>query len=156
MIDPLLLKLVHLLSAAVLFGTGIGIAFFFFWARRTDDAATVAAVSPIVVVADLIFTATAVVVQPLSGAALAVASGWSLTEPWLLATYALYLLIGLCWLPVVVMQMRMARLAAEAAAAGQRLGDDFRRLYRWWFALGWPAFAALIAIYALMIWKPGS
>lgn len=155
MMDPLFLKLVHLLSAALLFGTGIGIAFFLFWARRTDDAATVAAVSRIVVVADFLFTATAVVAQPLSGAALAVTAGWSLTEPWLLATYALYLLIGLCWLPVVVMQIRMARLAAEAAAASRPLGDDFRRLYRWWFALGWPAFAALIAIYALMVWKPG-
>ncbi len=155
MIDPLLLRLVHLLSAAVLFGTGIGIAFFFFWARRTDDAATVSAVSKIVVVADFLFTATAVVVQPLSGATLALASGWTLTEPWLLATYGLYLFIGACWLPVIALQIRLARLSAADAAAGRPLGPEFRRLYRWWFALGWPAFAALIAIYALMIWKPG-
>lgn len=154
MIDQLLLKLLHLLSAAVLFDTGLGIAFFFFWARRTDDPVTVAAVSRIVVVADFLFTATAVVVQPLSGAALAAASGWSLAEPWLLATYALYGLTGLCWLPVVVLQIRMARLAATAAAAGQPLPPTFQRLYRWWFALGWPAFGAVVGIYWLMITKP--
>ena len=149
-----LLLLVHVLSAAVLFGTGLGIAFFMAWAHRTRDAATVAAVSRIVVVADFLFTATAVVVQPLTGAALALARGWSLTEPWLLATYALYALTGACWLPVVAIQVRMARLAREAAAAGAALPEAYHRLYRVWFALGWPAFSAVIAIYALMLTKP--
>ena len=149
-----LLLLVHVLSAAVLFGTGLGIAFFMVWAHRTRDAATVAAVSRIVVVADFLFTATAVVVQPLTGVALALARGWSLSEPWLLATYALYAFIGACWLPVVAMQVRMARLAREAAAAGLPLPDAYHRLYRVWFTLGWPAFAAVIAIYALMLTRP--
>ena len=149
-----LLLLVHVLSGAVLFGTGLGIAFFMVWAHRTRDAATIAAVSRIVVVADFLFTATAVVVQPLTGAALALALGWSLTEPWLLATYALYVFIGACWLPVVAIQIRMARLAREAAAAGLALPDAYHRLYRVWFTLGWPAFAAVIAIYALMLIRP--
>ena len=149
-----LLLLVHVLSAAVLFGTGLGIAFFMVWAHRTRDAATVAAVSGIVVVADFLFTATAVVVQPLTGVALALDRGWSLAEPWLLATYALYAFTGACWLPVVVIQIRMARLAREAAAAGVGLPDAYHRLYRVWFTLGWPAFSAVIAIYALMLTRP--
>ena len=147
----LLLKLVHVLSGAVLFGAGLGIAFFFVWANRTGRAATVADVSAIVVVADFMFTATAVVLQPLTGAALALALGWSLTEPWLLATYALYLFIGACWLPVVVLQIRMARLARAAADEGALLPQSYHRLYRAWRALGWPAFAAVIGIYALML-----
>lgn len=148
------LKLVHVLSGAVLFGTGAGIAFFMVWANRTRDPSTVAAVARIVVTADLLFTATAVVIQPLTGLGLIHLAGYSLVEPWLLASYALYVLTGLCWLPVVFIQIRMARLAEDAASAGQPLPDGYHRLYRIWFALGWPAFAAVIAIYALMLAKP--
>jgi uncharacterized membrane protein len=151
----LALKVVHILSASVLFGTGLGIAFFMVWAHRSRDAATVAAVSKIVVTADFLFTATAVVVQPVTGALLASAQGWSLTEPWLLATYALYAFTGACWLPVVWLQVRMARLAADAARAGEALPPAYHRLYRVWFALGWPAFAAVIAIFVLMVSRPG-
>ena len=147
-------KLVHVLSGAVLFGTGLGIAFFMVWATRSRSARTVADVGRIVVVADFMFTATAVVVQPLSGLWLIHAQGWSLTEPWLLATYGLYVLTGLCWLPVVWIQMRMARLAATAAEAGDPLPPAYDRLYRIWFALGWPAFGAVVGIYALMLFKP--
>ncbi len=150
----LLLKLVHVLSGAILFGTGMGIAFFMVWAHRSRSAQTVAAVSGIVVTADFLFTATAVVVQPLTGAALALLSGWSLLEPWLLVTYALYAFTGLCWLPVVAIQIRMARLAREAASTGAPLPPAYHRLYRIWFALGWPAFAAVIAIYVLMLSRP--
>ena len=154
MTPHLWLKLVHVLSGAVLFGTGAGIAFFMVWANRSRDAATVAAVAGIVVVADLLFTATAVVLQPLTGLGLIHLAGYDLFEPWLVATYALYVFTGLCWLPVVAIQFRMARLARHAAAAGHPLSESYHRLYRIWFALGWPAFAAVIAIYALMLAKP--
>lgn len=150
----LLLKLAHILSAAVLFGTGAGIAFFMLWAHRTRDPATVAAVGRIVVTADFIFTASAVVIQPVTGIALAILLDWPLTAPWLLATYALYAISGACWLPVVGIQIRMARLARAAAEAGQPLPPAYRRLFRWWFALGFPAFFAVLAIYAIMISKP--
>jgi uncharacterized membrane protein len=149
-----LIKLIHVLSGAVLFGTGLGIAFFMVWATRTRSAPIVAAVARIVVVADFVFTATAVVIQPLTGLWLIRLQGFGLTEPWLLATYALYGFTGLCWLPVVWIQQRMARLAAAAAARGEGLPRSYGRLYRVWFALGWPAFAAVVAIYALMLFKP--
>jgi uncharacterized membrane protein len=148
------LKLAHLLGAAVLFGTGLGIAFFMWMANRSRDTAFIAGTGRIVVIADMVFTASAVVAQPISGFALAVAHGYSFTESWLVASLALYLLIGLCWLPVVIIQIRLRNLAADADARGVGLPDSYRRLFRIWFLLGWPAFAGVIAIYALMIWKP--
>lgn len=149
-----IVKLIHVLSGAVLFGTGLGIAFFMAWATRTRNARTVADVARIVVVADFLFTATAVVVQPLSGLWLVDAQGFSLTEPWLVATYALYILTGLCWLPVVWIQWRMSKLAEAAAEEGQGLPLAYDRLYWLWFALGWPAFGAVVGIYVLMLFKP--
>ncbi len=145
---------IHTLSAAVLFGTGAGIAFFMVWANRTRDAATVAAVSRIVVTADFVFTATAVVIQPVTGAAMIAVQRWDPFQPWLVAAYALYVLTGACWLPVVGLQIRMRNLAIEAARLGEPLPAAYHRLYRLWFALGWPAFAAVLAIYALMIAMP--
>lgn len=149
-----ILKLIHLLSGAVLFGTGLGIAFFMVWATRTRDARVVAGVARIVVVADFLFTASAVVIQPLTGLWLIRLHGYGLTERWLLATYGLYVFVGLCWLPVVWIQWRMARLAEVAASRGEGLPSAYDRLYWTWFALGWPAFAAVIGIYALMLFKP--
>ena len=150
----LTVKLVHILSGAVLFGTGMGIAFFMVWANRTRDARTVAGVARIVVVADMIFTATAVVVQPLSGLWLIHIQGYSPWEPWLVVAYVLYGLTGAFWLPVVWIQLRLARLAQEAASLAVPLPAQYDRLYRLWFALGFPAFAAVIGIYAMMVFKP--
>lgn len=149
-----LLKVVHILSGAVLFGTGAGIAFFMLRAHATKDARTVAEVGRIVVLADFVFTAAAVVIQPLSGLGLIHLQGWALTAPWLLAAYALYGLVGTCWLPVVWIQYRMMRLAEQATGAGAALPGAYHRLFRWWFALGWPAFAGVLAIYWLMVAKP--
>lgn len=148
------LLLVHILSGAVLFGTGAGIAFFMLAAHRTRDAGTVAATARMVVLADFVFTTPAVVVQPLSGAALILLQGHDPAAPWLLAVYALYLLIGACWLPVVVIQMHIRRLATAAAAAEEVLPQAYHRLFRLWFVLGWPAFAGVLAIYWLMITRP--
>jgi uncharacterized membrane protein len=150
-----LLKLIHVLGASVLFGTGVGIAFFMLMAHRTGHAGVIAVTARFVVIADLIFTATAVVVQPVSGFALAWAIGLSpLREPWIVVSILIYILVGLCWLPVVFIQMRMRDLANEAAINGKPLPDRYRRLFRIWFALGWPAFAGVIAIFVLMIWQP--
>jgi len=155
MIDVyLLLKLLHVLGAAVLFGTGLGIAFFMWMADRTRDAATIAATARIVVVADFVFTATAVVAQPLTGAALVEQAGYSWSESWIWVALALYVLTGLCWLPVLFIQIRLRDLAARAAEEGAFLPAEYRRLFRIWFVLGWPAFIAVMLLFADMIWKP--
>jgi uncharacterized membrane protein len=148
-------KLIHLLGASVLFGTGLGIAFFMFTAHRTDHAGVIAVTLRFVVIADFIFIATAVVLQPLSGFALAWAIGLSPSEEfWIVLSLILYAAVGLCWLPVVFIQIRMRNLAQDAAVNAKPLPDAYRRLFRIWFALGWPAFAGVIAIFVLMIWQP--
>ena len=150
----LLIKWLHILSSTVLFGTGAGIAFFFVRAYRTQDANVIAAVSRDVVLADFLFTATAVVLQPISGIGLASIAGFALSTGWLVLSIALYGLIGCCWLPVVWLQIRMRDLAASAAANGTPLPPAFHRYYAWWFALGWPAFIGVIAVFYLMVAKP--
>jgi uncharacterized membrane protein len=148
-------KFIHVLGASVLFGTGLGIAYFMLMAHRTGHAGVIAVIARFVVLADVIFTATAVVVQPVSGWLLARSIGLSpLEESWIVLSLLLYVLVGLCWLPVVFIQMRMRKLAHEAAVDAKPLPDAYRRLFRIWFALGWPAFLGVLAIFALMIWQP--
>ena len=154
MTEYLVLKFLHVIGATVLLGTGAGIAFFMLMADRTGDAAIVAATARIVVIADMVFTATAVVAQPITGLLLVNAVGYDLTEGWIVASIILYLVTGAFWLPVVWMQAKMRDLAREAAAAGAPLPELYHRLYRWWFAFGFPAFAAVLAIFWLMIARP--
>lgn len=149
-----LLKWLHLLGAAVLLGTGAGIAFFMLMAHRTGDVRVIAGVARIVVLADYVFTAAAVVAQPVTGVLLARWVGYPPTEGWILASIGLYLLTGVFWLPVVWMQSRMRNLAVAAAAAGEALPDEYHRLFRRWFAFGFPAFTAVLAIFWLMIARP--
>ena len=150
----LLLKFLHVLGAIAILGTGTGIAFFMLMAHRTRDAGHIARTSAAVVVADMLFTATAIVVQPVTGAMLAWQAGLPLTEPWLLASYALYIVAGLFWLPVVWMQIKMRDLARVADARGKKLPARYHRLYRLWFAFGFPGFGSVLAIVWLMIAKP--
>jgi uncharacterized membrane protein len=148
------LKYLHVIGATVLLGTGAGIAFFMMMAHRTGDARIVAATARIVVIADFLFTATAVVAQPVTGLLLARSVGYPLGEGWIVASIALYLATGAFWLPVVWMQAEMRDLAKEAVAAGAALPPRYFRLYRTWFAFGFPAFAAVLLIFWLMITRP--
>lgn len=152
--DYLVLKYLHVLGATILFGTGLGIAFFLFVAIRSTNAGAIAATLRTVVIADFTFTAPAVVLQVATGVGLAHVLSLPLTTPWIAGSLALYVLVGVCWLPVVWLQMRMRRLAEESVALGQPLPPPFYRLYRLWFLLGWPAFVGVLAILYLMIWKP--
>ena len=150
----LLLKYLHVIGATVLLGTGAGIAFFMLAAHRTGDPAIIAAVARIVVLADFPFTATAVVAQPITGAALALLLGYSLWEGWIVLSIALYLITGALWLPVVWMQMCMRDLAAAAVLRSGALPYEYHRLFWTWFAFGFPAFAAVLAIFWLMVARP--
>jgi uncharacterized membrane protein len=148
------LRWLHVIGATVLIGTGAGIAFFMLMAHRTGDAKLIAHTAAVVVIADWIFTATAVVAQPVTGVLLANALGWKLTEGWLIASMALYVLIGAFWLPVVWMQAKMRDLARAAAADNAPLPDRYHRLYRAWFACGVPAFTAILVLLWLMLMRP--
>lgn len=148
------LKFLHIIGASVLLGTGAGIAFFMLMAHISGRAAIIAGVARIVVIADFIFTATAVVAQPITGVLLARNVGYSLLNGWIFWSIVLYLVTGAFWLPVVWMQMRMRDLAEEAASRNQELPRSYHRLFWWWFAFGFPAFAAVAVIFWLMIARP--
>lgn len=149
-----ILRFLHIIGACVLLGTGAGIAFFMVISNRTRNAALIAHTAGIVVLADTVFTATAAVAQPVTGYLLARLVGWPLFEGWVLWSLGLYAVVGLFWLPVVWMQIRLLRLAIAARDAGKPLPAAYWRLYRVWFACGFPAFAAVLAIVWLMIAKP--
>jgi uncharacterized membrane protein len=148
------LKFLHVIGAAVLLGTGAGIAFFMTMAHLSRSTAAIFGVARIVVIADFVFTATAVVLQPITGALLAQNVGYSIFDSWVVWSIVLYVVTGAFWLPVVAMQMRMRDLARVAVATGKELPRAYHVLFWWWFAFGFPAFAAVLAIFWLMIAKP--
>jgi uncharacterized membrane protein len=148
------LKWLHVVSSTVLFGTGLGTAFQMWFAYRRGDTTAIAVVARNVVLADWLFTLPAGIVQPISGLALVMAGGLHPFTSWLVATYGLYLLAFGCWVPVVVLQLRVRDLATEAVRTGAALPADCDRAMRRWFSLGWPAFIALVVIFLLMVAKP--
>lgn len=151
------LKAAHVLSAAIIFGTGLGIAFFtWFGYRSAMRGGTLEALRStlrLTVVADAWLTAPAVVFQMVSGLLLMDAHGWPLVSAWSIAVWSLFAVAGACWLPVLLIQVELARESREAASIAA-LEQDFHYMFRWWFALGTVAFAAVIAIYWLMVAKP--
>ncbi len=148
------MKWLHVLSSTVLFGTGIGTAFQMWFAHLRGDVRSIAIVTRNVVLADWLFTLPAGILQPITGLALAMQSGLDPKASWLVVTYALYVLAFVCWVPVVVLQIRARDLATRAVATNQPLPPDYYSAMRLWFILGWPAFTALIVIYLLMVAKP--
>jgi uncharacterized membrane protein len=150
----LVIKWLHILSSTVLFGTGLGSAYYMFFASRTRDTRVIAAVVRQVVIADWAFTTPTIILQPLTGLYLVHLAGFPLTSAWILWSIGLYLLAGAAWLPVVWMQIRMRDLAATAAEAGIPLPPLYWRYLRLWVALGIVAFMALVVVFYLMVVKP--
>jgi uncharacterized membrane protein len=149
-----LVKYLHVLGAIVILGTGGGIAFFMLMAHRTKDAAFIARTATTVVIADMLFTLTAVLLQPVSGGVLMMLSSTGLGERWLMTSFGLYAVAGLFWVPVIFMQIEMRDLARKAAAQGEPLPPRYFALYRRWFLFGVPGFGSVMAILWLMIAKP--
>lgn len=149
-----ILKFLHVMGATVLLGTGAGIAFFMVISVRSRDPRLVAHVAGIVVLADTVFTATAAIAQPITGMLLAMRVGYPLLEGWVGASLLLYAIVGVFWLPVVAIQIRMRELARASRDAGEPLSADFYRLYWIWLACGFPAFFSVLAIIWLMLTKP--
>lgn len=148
------IKWVHILSSTLLFGTGLGIAFFMWTAHRRGDPRVIAETARTVVIADTWFTAPAVVVQLATGAWLVHLLGGRYDQFWLQAALALFVFVGLCWLPVLWLQVRARDLARAAVASGGPLPPAYHRAMRIWFWLGWPAFSGVLGIFALMVFKP--
>lgn len=150
----LTVKWLHIVSSVVLVGTGLGSAYYMFFTNRSRDVAAQAVVTRLVVQADWWFTTPTVLLQPATGLWMAYLAGLPLSTPWLVWSIALYLLAGLCWLPVLWLQIRMAALAQHAALDGTPLPSVYWRYARWWEGLGYPAFVAMVAVFYLMVAKP--
>lgn len=152
--DHLVLKALHIFSAMLVFGTGLGIAFFMWTAHRTRDARVIAAVGRNVVIADAIFTAPGVIGLAVTGYFMARRLDVPFFSGWLGLALLLFVVVGACWLPVLWLQELARRLAGDAARRAAPLPPRYFAVMRWWFWLGWPAFLSVIAILALMVWKP--
>ena len=152
--EYLALKWLHIVGAAVIFGTGLGTAFHFWITQRREGVAAIAAAARSTVLADYLFTLPAVILQPLTGLGLATMAGYSLTSTWIVWAFALYVVTGACWIPVVFIQVRLRDLAQASARDGSPLDPEFARLVRRWTLLGWPAFIAMAATIWLMIARP--
>ena len=149
-----IIKYLHVLGAIVILGTGGGIAFFMLMAHRSGDAAFIARTTSVVVIADMLFTLTAVIAQPITGGALMTLSSTSPAEGWLATSLGLYVVAGLFWVPVIFMQMEMRNLARVAAEKGQPLPPRYFALFRRWVWFGIPGFGSVMIILYLMIAKP--
>lgn len=152
--EYLTIKWLHILSATLMFGTGFGTAFYMFCANRSGNVQAIAVITRWVAKADWWFTTPAVIIQPLSGFWMMHLAGFPLAANWLAWSLALYALAGVCWLPVVWLQLRMRDMASRAAADGAALPGRYWRFERLWTALGFPAFGGLIVVYWLMVHKP--
>jgi len=154
MVDYVVVKWLHIVSSTLLFGTGIGSAWYMLFATLSRDVRAVAVVTKNVVTADWLFTATTAVLQPATGFYMIHLAGYPLHSRWIMWSIALYVLAGACWLPVVWLQIRMRDLAAQAVQGDTPLPAQYWRYFRIWVALGVPAFAAFIVIFWLMVAKP--
>ena len=148
------IKTLHILSSTILFGTGIGIAFFMFRSCFTTNVHEKFYAVRNTVLADYLFTFPAVVIQPMSGVALIYMAGFDWTALWLMVTYIIYIISGLCWLPVVWIQIQLKNMCKEATESGTELPERFHKLFKIWFLLGWPAFVGLVIVFYLMSAKP--
>ena len=147
-------KYLHVLGAIIILGTGIGIAFFMLMAHMSRDAAFIARTAAVVVIADMLFTLSAVIAQPITGGILMSLSSTNLAEGWLATSLALYAVAGLFWVPVIFMQIRMRDLARLAVEKSQPLPPRYFALFRRWFLFGIPGFGSVMIVLYLMIAKP--
>lgn len=149
-----IVKTLHIVSATILFGTGLGIAFFMFRSHFSSELAEKRFAARNTVLADYLFTFPAAVIQPVSGFWLISIVGFNWSDFWLVATYCLYIVAGLCWLPVVWIQIQLKKMVEDAFESKSELPERYNQLFKVWFLLGWPAFLSFIAIFFLMVLKP--
>lgn len=151
----LIVKWIHILSSVLMVGTGFGSATYLFFANRWGDLKTKQFVTRMVVFCDWIFTTPAVVIQPLTGFWLMSQTGWNLTTSWILSALIVYAIIGMAWLPVVWIQIRMKQLVHVAVVSDTELDDRYRLFQRWWEGLGYIGFGGSLAIFYIMVAKVG-
>lgn len=150
----LILKYLHIISSTLLFGTGLGSAFYMWRANQSNNIQAMLFAAKNVVIADWIFTTPAVIIQPVTGIWLMTILHYSITSKWILWSLALYILTGACWIPVVWLQIKMHQQLKVAAINNVPPPSRYYSYAKIWFILGWPAFIAVLAIFYLMVFKP--
>ena len=150
----LIVKTLHIISSTILFGTGIGIAFFMYRSLFTDKLEEKLYAASNTVLADKLFSFPAVIVQPLTGFWLIAESGFSWNEYWLLTTYVIYIIAAACWIPVVWIQIQLKEMLTESINNKNELPARYHKLFKIWLTLGWPAFMGLVFVFYLMVTKP--
>jgi len=146
-------KLIHILAAVVVTGTGAGIAFFMFMANKSNNPHAIYITAKHVILGDWLFTTPAVIIQIISGIILMKIQGYSFSSPWFYWVLGLFIFIGLCWIPVLKIQYKLRELAKKSLELNE-VTPEFRSLMRTWTLLGIPAFTAILAIFWLMVFKP--
>ena len=156
MIDLILaIKFIHLLAAAAMFGTWLGIAGFMLLAYRSGNPSVVALVAQFAVRLELFVVAPALALQPISGFPLAWAIGLTpLNEYWIDVALILYVAVVAAWLVSLRIEIGLRNMARQAALGRGTLADNYPRLFRIWFALATIILAAMVAIILLMVWQP--
>ena len=149
----LVLKLMHILSAVIMAGTGLGTAFFMFMAYRSKDLKTMAVTTKHVVIADWCFTTPAIIVQVISGVLLMHTLGYSFQSAWFMTVAGLYVFVGACWIPVVFIQLQLKGIA-ESQLEDDHVNEEFMRLMKIWTSLGVLAFSSVLVLFCLMVFKP--
>jgi uncharacterized membrane protein len=152
--EYVIVKWLHILSSTLLFGTGLGSAFYMFFTSLSRDARAIAKVVRLVVIADWSFTTPTIIIQPLTGLYLIHLAGFPLQSKWIVWSVVLYFAAGAAWLPVVWMQIRMRDMAAAAASTDTPIPPRYFEFLRWWTALGVIAFVSLVVVFYLMVAKP--
>ena len=150
----LVIKTIHIITSTILFGTGLGIAFFMWWANKIGDLAAKAYAARTTVIADFLFTTPVVIFQPITGIILINLAGYDFSDLWLVLSYIGYIIAGICWLPVVWIQIKLRNIALKALKNNEELPKEYFKLFKLWFYLGWPAFISITAIFFLMVFKP--
>jgi uncharacterized membrane protein len=156
MIDLILaIKFVHVLAAAAMFGTWLGIAGFMLLAQRSGNPSVVALVAQFAVRLELFVVAPALALQPISGFPLAWAIGLDpLNEFWIDVSLAIYAVVVAAWLLALRFEIRLRKMARQAALGRAPVDDAYPRLFRIWFALAGVILAGMIALLLLMVWQP--
>ena len=152
--DYLTVKTIHIISSTILFGTGIGSAFYMLMANRRKDIAGIVFATRHVVIADWLFTMPAVIIQLITGLALMQIRGFNLNDKWIFYSLILYFFAGACWLPVVWIQIKMRNIAESAMSNKTDLPAIDWKYDKWWLSLGFLAFPAIIIVFYLMVFKP--
>jgi uncharacterized membrane protein len=148
------IRLVHVVSSALMFGVGIGAFWFMLATVRSGNPAAIAVTTRNAVRAEWFIAAPVAVIQPVTGYLLMLQLGYPLQSPWFYAVAALYIVAGMCWVYLVKAELRLRGLAAVHSAS-VALPGEFGVLFRRWTRLAMASIAGVLGIFWLMVFRPG-